>query len=162
MEIVEKNGPGYQDARRIANARFDYLPQFVCYCEDRADVVEALRFAKRTKLPVRVRSGGHHHEGMCSGNGVVIIDLSRLSRIRFSGGGSSVWIGPGARLQDVYSRVQEKERLFPGGGCGDVRVGGLVQGGGWGTLLTAAGADLRQPDGSPPGDCSRKARRGDG
>jgi hypothetical protein len=32
----------------------------------------------------------------------------------------------------VYHAVGEAKRLFPGGGCGDVRTGGLVQGGGWG------------------------------
>ncbi len=67
MEIVRKSEHGYEGARQIANARFNYMPSVICYCENPGDVQEALRMAKHEKLRVRVRSGGHQHEGMCSG-----------------------------------------------------------------------------------------------
>jgi hypothetical protein len=93
-------------------------------------VREALRMAKTEKLHVRIRSGGHQHEGMCSGDNVLIIDVSGMNGIRIEG--DTVRIGPGARLGDVYPTLWKARMLFPGGGCGDVCVGGLVQGGGWG------------------------------
>jgi hypothetical protein len=38
-------------------------------------------------------------------------------------------IGAGAKLADVYHQTLARNLILPGGGCGDVRVGGLVQGG---------------------------------
>src|SRR5689334_6667462 len=105
MIIVTPDDPPdvYNAARRISNARFDYRPSFIYYCENREHVQEALAKARSftPRLPVRVRSGGHHHEGMCSGNGVVIIDLSSINCIDVTG--DTAWIGAGARLVDVYA-----------------------------------------------------------
>ena len=131
MEIIWPEDPNYNEAKQIANARFDYLrPAVICYCQNEDDVRQALHMAKTEKLHVRIRSGGHQHEGMCSGPNVLIIDVSRMNGIRIEG--DTVRIGPGARLGNVYPTLWKANMLFPGGGCGDVCVGGLVQGGGWG------------------------------
>lgn len=129
MRIVKKGDPDYPKARRIANARFHYDPAEIWYCENDGDVRQAL---DRTPFRVRVRSGGHHHEGMCSADGVRIVDLSAIDEISPLVGSDIVSIGPGAKLCRVYETMRATNRLFPGGGCGDVHVGGLVQGGGWG------------------------------
>jgi hypothetical protein len=77
MEIVRPNDSNYDKAKQIANARFDYLrPAMICYCRNEEDVRDALLMAKKNKLHVRIRSGGHQHEGMCSGDNVLIIDVS--------------------------------------------------------------------------------------
>lgn len=138
MQIVtEADRSLYDDSRQIANARFDYRPTYICYCENDDDVAEALEMAAFQKLKVRVRSGGHQHEGMCSGNGVLIVDLSRINHIEISREWAA--LGPGAKLADVYEAMGSAGLLFPGGGCGDVRVGGLVQGGGWGPYSRSQG-----------------------
>lgn len=139
MEIVEPGNPAYDHDRVISNARFDYRPSFIFYCENEGDVANALSFSRNSKIPFRVRSGGHQHEGMCSGNGVAIVDLSRINHIRFDDRTGTVWLGAGAKLTDVYAAVLGRNQLFPGGGCGDVRVAGLVQGGGWGLYARALG-----------------------
>lgn len=144
MRIVRPGQQDYASSRRISNARFDYRPQAIYYCQHAADVKAAIALAKEQKkrnpkLGVRVRSGGHQHEGMCSGNDVVIIDLSEMHNICFSNDLNSVRIEPGARLADVYEQTWARNRILPGGGCGDVRVGGLVQGAGWGPYSRALG-----------------------
>jgi FAD/FMN-containing dehydrogenase len=126
--VTSKDGAEYDKARRISNARFDYKPAQICYCENEGDVIEALN--RGTKGLVRVRSGGHHHEGMCSGTDVVIVDVSKLNKISISG--DVLTVEPGARLRDIYTALWKARRLLPGGGCGDVCIGGLAQGGGWG------------------------------
>ncbi len=143
MEIVKPGDSNYNSSRRISNARFDYCPSFIYYCENEGDVQTALSAARERKLEVRVRSGGHHHEGMCSGNNVLIIDLSKINRINFTKQ-KTVWIGPGAKLRDVYKQMWAKNEMLPGGGCGDVCVGGLVQGGGWGLYSRALGLTCDQ------------------
>lgn len=130
MRCIRRGDPGYDDARKISNSRFDLFPEAICYCESAGDVRDALALARKEGLPIRIRSGGHHHEGMCSADGALIVDLSSIAGISFDGEGA--WIGPGARLETVYDSVKAHGKLFSGGGCGDVCVGGLVQGGGWG------------------------------
>ena len=157
MEIVMPGSPEYDKDRQISNARFDYRPSYICYCSNPADVGEALLLAKTKKLGIRIRSGGHQHEGMCSGTGVVMIDVSRINHVRIATDGKSILVGPGARLRDVYDKVLKKGRIFPGGACGDVCVGGLVEGGGWGlysrrlglTCDQLLGVRLVKADGTP-------------
>ena len=68
---------------------------------------------------------------MCSANGVLLIDLSSIKSLHFMSRAKRVWIGAGAKLQDVYVELWQRGYYFPGGACGDVHVGGL-------TLLTYA------------------------
>jgi hypothetical protein len=139
MRIVQPDDPTYDSSRRISNARFNYRPSYICYCANADDVQSALIKARNERLPVRIRSGGHQHEGMCSGDGVLIIDLSEIDNITFAGGLESALIGAGAKLADVYNQTLARNLILPGGGCGNVRVGGLVQGGGWGPYSRALG-----------------------
>lgn len=130
MVIIYPGDPDYDDEREICNSRFDLRPALICLCRSAGHVQEALALAQEKGSPVRVRSGGHHHEGMCSANGALVIDLSGIDHVDF--GSDPVSLGPGARLESVYEEAKAAGQLFGGGGCGDVRVGGLVQGGGWG------------------------------
>ncbi len=137
MRCIRRGEAGYDEARKISNSRFDLYPEAICYCASAEDVRDALALARKEGLPLRIRSGGHHHEGMCSADGALIVDLSSIDGIAFDG--EEARIGPGARLGNVYDAVQAAGRLFSGGGCGDVCVGGLVQGGGWGPYSRALG-----------------------
>jgi FAD/FMN-containing dehydrogenase len=95
---------------------------------------------------MRIRSGGHQHEGTCSGDNVIVVDITRFSSyVKFEG--DVVKIGAGTKLKDVYAAVGEAKMLFPGGGCGDVRTGGLVQGGGWGPYARKLGLTCDSLDG---------------
>ena len=69
---------------------------------------------------------------MCSANGKLLIDVSRINKIEYEG--DRVWIGAGASLKAIYSDLWQNGCMFPGGGCLDVHVGGLAQGGGWGPV----------------------------
>ncbi len=135
--IPRANTVPYNVARQIANSRFDYKPSQVCFAYDEKDVIAALRDATPGK--VRVRAGGHHHEGMCSGTDVLMLDVSNINHVVVDRNARTVRVGPGARLAAIYSAVLANGFLFPGGACGDVHVGGLVQGGGWGLFARALG-----------------------
>lgn len=139
MKIVRPGDKDYDDDRRISNARFNYKPSLICYCEEEDDVIEALRMAKGGEYAVRVRAGGHQHEGMCSGDGVLMVDVSNLNKIDVDFDRLTVRVGPGAKLKQIYTAVLSEGLLFPGGACGDVHVGGLVQGGGWGLFSRGLG-----------------------
>ena len=133
MKIVRPGDPDYDKDREISNARFNYKPWAIYYCEDANEVANAMADAFRAYKPIRIRSGGHQHEGMCTGDDVTLIDLSCINSIDFPDS-NSVQIGAGAYLKDVYAQLWTRGLLFPGGACGDVHAGGLTQGGGWGLV----------------------------
>jgi hypothetical protein len=134
VRIVRPGNPAYNESRAISNARFDYFPWAIYYCESAEDVRTVIRNPRVRLRTVRIRSGGHQHEGMCSASHVGVIDLTGIHSIRVDERGKCVWIGAGASLKDVYYYLWERRYLFAGGGCGDVHVGGLTQGGGWGPV----------------------------
>lgn len=131
--IVFPSDRNYNKKRKIANSRFNLRPGAIAYCEEAAHVACCIEFCRDSGTALRVRSGGHQHEGMCSGDDVLIIDLSKMNTIKYDGETcEKAWILPGKQLKDVYGELEKKNRIIPGGGCSSVCMGGLTQGGGWG------------------------------
>lgn len=123
----------YNAERKICNARFNYFPGAIASCMYAIHVSFCINFCRNYNVPFRVRSGGHQHEGMCSANNVIMIDLSMMNAINFtSASKTSAWIGAGTLLKNVYTTLESQGLIIPGGGCGSVCIGGLTQGGGWG------------------------------
>src|ERR1039457_3847318 len=76
--------PGYDEARRVWNERFDCRPRAVLYPADVAEVTVAIRAARDEGVPFRIRSGGHNVEGFSVLDDGYVIDLSRLTGVRVS------------------------------------------------------------------------------
>ncbi|MES2774013.1 MAG: FAD-binding protein [Bacteroidota bacterium] len=131
-EIVFPSNASYDKDRVIANLRFSYKPFAIAYCKSAADVSECIQLCSKYNLGFRIRSGGHQHEGMCSANGIFLIDLSKMNNIDYGNNNNTAWIPAGIGLKYVYQELEAKNRIIPGGGCGSVAIGGLTQGGGWG------------------------------
>jgi FAD/FMN-containing dehydrogenase len=131
-EILVPSAPGYEAARKPAMARFaGCRPQAIVLCESASDVVETLAFARREKLHIAPRAGGHCFAGRSSTDGIVI-DVTPLRSVSVSDGLATV--GAGARLTDVYDALAEHGLTIPAG-CGpSVGIAGLTLGGGLGIL----------------------------
>ncbi|GAA4889035.1 FAD-binding oxidoreductase [Streptomyces coeruleoprunus] len=135
--LVRPGDRDYDAARTLFNPRFDGVrPAGVAYCAGPQDVRECLEFARRHKVPVAVRSGGHSYTGWSSGPGLVV-DVQRMASVALSGGTAT--IGAGAKLIDVYDRLTTKGRTVPAGSCPTVGVAGLALGGGIGVVSRAYG-----------------------
>lgn len=102
-----------------------------------ADIRACLDFATRTGTVPVIRSGGHSYAGWSSGDGRLIIDVSRLNSIKLDG--TTATIGAGAKLIDVYSTLGDQGRCIPGGSCPSVGISGLTLGGGHGVLSRSMG-----------------------
>ncbi len=140
LTIISKGDELYHYARVISNTRFGYMPDAIVYCETTEDVSFCINYCRDHKVPFRVRSGGHQHEGMCSANNVIIIDLSKINEITdIDEKKNTAWIPAGKQLGQVYEALEEIHKTIPGGGCQSVNVGGLTQGGGWGTSIRKYG-----------------------
>lgn len=138
---VEIPGDGrYNEAREISNSYFDYSPSGVAFPRSVQQVAFLLKehydlnqkLPEDEKIPLRIMSGGHHHEGMSSANKALVIRLSEFGTIEFSENKTHAWIPAGMKLGAVYAELSHHGKMIPGGGCFNVNVGGLTQGGGWG------------------------------
>ncbi|WP_420573505.1 FAD-binding protein [Kordia sp.] len=140
LQIVKFGDPLYHYARVISNTRFGKMPASIAYCKNAKHVQYCLKQCRKNNIPFRVRSGGHQHEGMCSANKVIIIDLSEMHTLPdFDKDTKKLWIPAGKQLGQVYAELAEKGKTIPGGGCQSVNVGGLTQGGGWGVSVRKFG-----------------------
>ncbi|OON78915.1 FAD-binding protein [Streptomyces tsukubensis] len=136
--LVRPGDTEWTTARRLYNTRFESLrPAAVAYVAHPADIRTALEFARAHGTPVAIRSGGHSYAGWSSGNGRLIVDVSRLSAVRASG--DSAVTGAGARLIDVYRALAAKGTTIPAGSCPSVGISGLTLGGGHGVVSRAYG-----------------------
>ena len=129
----------YEASRKISNSKFDYRPSAIAYCNCANHVQFCVNYCRENDIEFRIRSGGHQHEGMCSGNNILIIDLSELHDIEYIQYMDEAWIPVGKKLTNVYQELEAKGYIIPGGGCASVNVGGLTQGGGWGVSIRKLG-----------------------
>jgi FAD/FMN-containing dehydrogenase len=131
-EVVLAGAPGYDEARATAIANFAHVrPQAVVRCATAQDVAEALAFARRRRLDVAPRSGGHCFAGRSSTGGIVI-DVTPMASVSVTGVVAT--IGAGARLEAVYDALHEHGLTIPAGCGAGVGIAGLTLGGGFGVL----------------------------
>ncbi|NGO47904.1 FAD-binding oxidoreductase [Streptomyces ureilyticus] len=136
--LVRPGDEAWAAARQLYNTRFDSLkPTAVAYVAHADDVRTALSYARARKLPVAIRNGGHSYAGWSSGNGRLIVDVSKIAKVRASG--NEAVIGAGAKLIDVYRALAAKGVTIPAGSCPSVGVSGLTLGGGHGVVSRAYG-----------------------
>ncbi|GAA4982938.1 FAD-binding oxidoreductase [Streptomyces hyderabadensis] len=137
-QLVRPGDRAWKTARQLYNTRFDTLkPTAVAYAAHPDDIRTALSYARAHHIPVAIRNGGHSYAGWSSGDGRLIIDVSKLNRVRASAGEAVV--GAGAKLIDVYRALAAKGVTVPAGSCPTVGVSGLTLGGGHGVVSRAYG-----------------------
>ena len=135
--LIRPGDSRYSDARRLFQPQYDSLaPSAVAYVDGAHDVATALAFARKYRLPVAARCGGHSYAGWSSGSGLVL-DVGKLNSVSASSGEAVV--GAGARLIDVYTGLADRGVTIPAGSCPTVGVTGLTLGGGMGVTGRAYG-----------------------
>ncbi|MBT2502091.1 FAD-dependent oxidoreductase [Curtobacterium sp. ISL-83] len=161
--LLRSGSAGWDGARVLENPRYDDAdPQGILRAASTADVQAGLAFARNTRTPVALRSGGHSYTGWSAGGAAgtdvprsLVISTQDLDDVELHPD-HSVTIGPGARLGDVYAMLAQAGRAIGAGSCPTVGIGGLTLGGGVGVLarsfgLTSdqlTGVTLVTPDGT--------------
>ena len=120
--------------------------------ESSADVASAVNFARRQRVRLVVRGGGHSYFGNSNAAGSLLVWTRRMDAIEIhdafrplgapadSAPVAAVSIGAGAIWGRVYDAVAVRAgRYVQGGGCLTVGVAGFVCGGGFGSLSKAFG-----------------------
>lgn len=124
----------YATARLDYNPIFDGVrPQAVAFCASAADTAACIAFVRERNLPLSVRSGGHSYAGysLCDG---LVLDVTGMASTHFDPATSTMSVGAGCRLVDLYAACASAGVAVPGGSCPTVGIAGLALGGGIGVV----------------------------
>src|SRR5215216_6374411 len=143
-ELIRPESPAYDERRRVWNGSIDRHPAVIARCTDVADIVAALAFARRTGLPLAVRSGGHSFPGLSVCDGGIVIDLGAMKGIRVDPGTRTVRVQAGALLGELDRETQAFGLAVPSGIVTHTGVAGLTLGGGIGWIMRKHGLSIDQ------------------
>ncbi|WP_047869908.1 LLM class flavin-dependent oxidoreductase [Nocardiopsis sp. RV163] len=133
--------------RAYARVRHGYMqkgsPGLVLRPGSAEEVAEALAHARAQDADLHVRSGGHGISGRSTGDGGVVVDLSRMNGAEVLDADSGlVRLGAGARWGDVADTLALHGLALSSGDHGGVGVGGLATTGGVGYMARAHGLTI--------------------
>jgi FAD/FMN-containing dehydrogenase len=107
-------------------------PGLIVQVDSAQDVAEAVSYARKHRLKVTTRCGGHSASACFLRDGGMLIDVSRLSGIEVDAQSGQFSAGPGAIAREVNARLGRFGLAFPTAHCGMVPLGGFLLGGGLG------------------------------
>jgi len=143
-EVLRPESPGYDHHRRIWNGSIDRFPAVIARCAGAADVIAAVRFGRRSGLPVAVRSGGHSFPGHSSVDGGLVIDLSPMRGVRVDPEARTARAQAGVLLGELDRETQAFGLAVPAGIVTHTGLAGLTLGGGIGWLMRKYGLTIDQ------------------
>lgn len=103
------------------------------------DVVNAILWVRKHRLPFRMRCGGHSYEAYSLVDGGLVIDVSGLLTLQINKEDLTVRVGAGFRPSVLYETLWNQRLTIPGGTCPTVGVSGVTLGGGYGYLSRLLG-----------------------
>ena len=140
--VVDRDDPGYEEARALYNGMIDKHPAAVAYCVDEGDVAAAIQFAREHGLRIAVRGGGHNGPGLGSVDDGLVVDLSAMKEIVVDPEARMARVQGGALWKEVDAATQEHGLAVPCGMISTTGVGGLTLGGGIGHLTRSCGLTI--------------------
>ncbi|GGZ76993.1 FAD-binding oxidoreductase [Streptomyces bluensis] len=143
--VLDPRDPRYAAlAARGYNRRFTGRPRRIHLPTTTGQVVHAVQEAVRRGEHVVARGGGHCFEDFVDNDGVrVIVDLSRMTAVRYDDARKAFMVEAGSSLGAAYRALFVGWGVtLPAGWCPEVGVGGHVPGGGYGTLCRLHGLSV--------------------
>ncbi|EJL42055.1 FAD/FMN-dependent dehydrogenase [Brevibacillus sp. CF112] len=132
--VIVEGESGYEEARLDFNTRISKFPKGIVYCMNEQDVANAVIWARKNKMPFRVRGGGHSYEAFSLVDGGLVIDVSELLHLKIDKVGGTARVGAGFRVLPLYEALWKQGLTVPRGVCSTTGVSGLILGGGYGYL----------------------------
>jgi FAD/FMN-containing dehydrogenase len=141
-DLLAPGDPGYEEARRLYNAMIDKRPALIARCRDVADVIAAVNFARKQRLEVAVRGGGHNGAGLGSVQDGLVIDLREMRGVDVDPAARTATVAGGALMRDLDHATHAFGLAVPSGVISTTGVGGLTLGGGHGYLSRKYGLTI--------------------
>lgn len=132
--VIGPGDPGYAEARKIWNGAVNKRPALIARCADEEDAAAVLAYARRAKLGVSIRGGGHNVAGSALVEDGVVIDFSGLRGVEVDPVRRRATVLSGALWGDVDAASQAHALAMPAGIVTHTGVAGLTLGGGFGWL----------------------------
>ena len=140
-DVLTPTDPGYGD-KPVYNAMHQSRPALLVRCTGTADVIDAMKFARRHELLVAVRGGGHSVAGHSSCSGGFVIDLTRMRGVDVDPDARIARVQGGALWGDADRETQPFGLVVPGGVVSETGVAGLTLGGGEGWVRRKYGLTI--------------------
>jgi len=134
--------PGYEEARQIWNAMINRRPAVIVQCVQAEDVPLVIRFARKNGLELSIRGAGHNIAGNAVCDNGVMIDFSRMKKVRVDARKRRAYVEPGATLADLDEATQAHGLATPVGINSTTGIAGLTLGGGFGWLTRKYGMTI--------------------
>ena len=141
-EVIGRDHPGYDEARRLFNAMIDRRPLSIVRPADAADVATAVTFARDSGLEVAIRGGGHNGAGLGGVDDGLVIDLSAMRGVDVDPDARTARVLGGTLLGEVDAATHDHGLAAPFGIISTTGVGGLTLGGGVGHLTRKLGLSI--------------------
>lgn len=141
-ELIVPGDADYDEARKIYNAMIDREPRYIIYCENTADVIDAVNFGRENGIRTSVRCGGHNGAGLALADGGLVIDLSRMNGVRVNSKERTVRAEGGCTWGDVDHATHAFGMATVSGVVSTTGIGGLTLGGGHGYLTRKYGLTI--------------------
>lgn len=141
-QLIRKGDTTYEQVRQLYNAMIDKHPALIAKCNDTADVISAVRFAREEHLTVAIRGGGHNGAGLALADDGLVIDLSPMKGIQVDPQTRTARVQAGCTWGDVDHATAPFGLAVPSGFISTTGVGGLTLGGGLGYLTRAYGLTI--------------------
>jgi FAD/FMN-containing dehydrogenase len=139
---VGPDDPAYHEHRKIWNGSIDRRPALIARCAGVADVIAAVKFGRRTGLPVAVRGGGHSFPGLSVADDALLIDLSLMKGVRVDPAARTARVQAGVLLGELDKETQAFGLAAPSGIVTHTGVAGLTLGGGIGWIMRKHGLSV--------------------
>jgi len=140
--VTTPGDPDYDERRKLYNAMIDRRPALIARCTDAADVMAAIGHAKRERLPIAIRGGGHNGAGLGSVDDGLVIDLSAMRGVIVDPASRVARVLGGSLLGDVDHATHPFGLALPSGIISTTGVGGITLGGGLGHLTRGGGLTI--------------------
>lgn len=131
--VIWRSSPDYERARvgRVFNHRRpSRYPRGVIEATSIQDIINGVQLANREGIRVSVRSGGHSWAAWSVRDDAILIDLGKFKGIVYDEATQIVKVSPSTTGRMLNGVLVPKGRMFGGGHCPDVGLGGfLLQGG---------------------------------
>lgn len=132
--LIQPDDSDYDQARQVWNGYIDKRPALIAQCSGTADVIAAVKFARKNDIEVSVRGGGHNVAGSALCEDGMVIDLSGMRGIHVDASKKVARVQGGATWGDLDRETQIFGMAAPGGVVSTTGVAGLTLGGGLGWL----------------------------
>jgi hypothetical protein len=138
--VIFKGKPGYEAARKNWDPHTDRFPKVFVFAQRTKDVANAIKWARKNKVPIRPRSGRHALEtNLSQVNGGIVIDVSEMKKIKLNKKCRTVVVESGNRVGRVVDTLARQGFIAPFGDSPSVGIGGITLGGGIGPLQRTTG-----------------------